>query len=80
MMHCTHSRSWWKRIVLLEIKLINKRIIYLYNILVVGIRNYVQNYYYLLVDKDYFQMMLIYDEQEDGDVVVVFVDEQKQMD
>jgi hypothetical protein len=31
----------------------------------------------LFVDKDYLQMMLIFDEHEDEDIVVEFVDVQK---
>lgn len=34
----------------------------------------------LFVDKDYLQMMLIFDAHEDEDIVVAIVDEQKQMD
>jgi hypothetical protein len=44
---------------------------------VVEIQDEIQNYW-LLVDTDYFQTMLIFDEHEDV-VVVEFVDEQNQV-
>lgn len=62
MIHCTHSESYWKLLTLLEMKidLEMKKIIYLDKVLVIEIQVEVQNY--SIVDKDCFQMKLIFDE------------------